>query len=117
MSVSPQGSASSPSILARAGAPGTASPAGRARALWGRSYGFRWLWITSVAVPLLAFAGAAEFSWRQIQVEARARLTRTVDMLHEHALRSFEMQEAILTAADERVAGMSWDEISNSREV
>jgi two-component system NtrC family sensor kinase len=68
-------------------------------------------------VPLLAFAGAAGFSWRQVQTEARARLTRTVDMLHEHALRSFEMQEAILTAADGRVFGMSWEEIAASREV
>jgi two-component system NtrC family sensor kinase len=66
---------------------------------------------------MLAFAGAAGFSWRQVQTEARARLTRTIDMLHEHALRSFEMQEAILTAADGRVVGMSWEEIAASREV
>ena len=44
-------------------------------------------------------------------------MTRTVDMLHEHALRSFELQEAILTAADGRVVGMSWEEIATSREV
>src|SRR3954465_15037683 len=97
-----------------------ASLAGRrraVRALWARTRGFRWLWVTSILVPLLAFAGAAGFSWRQVQTEARARLTRTIDMLHEHALRSFEMQEAILTAADGRVVGMSWEEIAASREV
>src|SRR3954468_4828206 len=38
-------------------------------------------------------------------------------MLHEHALRSFEMQEAILTAAEGRVVGMSWAEIAASPEV
>jgi hypothetical protein len=68
-------------------------------------------------VPLLAFAGAAGLSWWQVQAEARVRLTRTIDMLHEHALRSFEMQEAILTAADGRVVGMSWKQIAASREV
>src|SRR3954454_8050429 len=86
-------------------------------ALWARTRGFRWLWVTSILVPLLAFAGAAEFSRRQVQTEARARLTRTIDMLHEHALRSFEMQEAILAAAEERVVGMSWDDIAASPEV
>src|SRR3954468_12588744 len=87
------------------------------RALWARTRGFRWLWVSSIIVPLLAFGGAAGFSWRQVQAETRARLTRTIDMLHEHALRSFEMQEAILTAADGRVVGMSWEEIAASREV
>jgi hypothetical protein len=67
--------------------------------------------------PAARLYGAAGFSWRQVQTEARARLTRTIDMLHEHALRSFEMQEAILAAADGRVAGMSWEEIAASREV
>src|SRR6478672_4496147 len=86
-------------------------------AFWTRTRGFRWLWVTSLVVPLLAFAGAAGLSWQQVQIEARARLTRSVDMLHEHALRSFELQEAILTAADRRVAGMSWEEIAASREV
>src|SRR4051794_26095650 len=88
-----------------------------ARIFWSRTRGFRWLWASSILVPMLAFTGAAGLSWRQVQIEARARLTRTIDMLHEHALRSFEMQEAILTAADGRFVGMSWEEIAASREV
>jgi two-component system, NtrC family, sensor kinase len=117
MNVTPRHSATAfPGPQREAGA----SQAGRrhaVRALWARTRGFRWLWATSLLVPLLAFAGAAGFSWQQVQAEARARLTRTIDMLHEHALRSFEMQEAILTAADGRVVGMSWEEIAASREV
>ena len=31
-------------------------------ALWTRTRGFRWLWVTSLVVPLLAFTGAAGLS-------------------------------------------------------
>jgi two-component system NtrC family sensor kinase len=52
-----------------------------------------------------------------VENEARTRLLRTVDMLHEHALRSFETQETALEAIDERVRGLTWDEIAGSREI
>jgi two-component system, NtrC family, sensor kinase len=80
-----------------------------------RPDGFRLLWTASLLLPLLLFGTAAWWSWRGLEAEARARLSRTVDMLHEHALRSFETQEAILEAAERRSRGMSWEEIAASR--
>jgi two-component system, NtrC family, sensor kinase len=117
MNVTPRRLIDASSALTRGAGERGAGRLGAVCALWTRTRGFRWLWASSILVPLLAFTGAAGFSWRQVQTEARARLTRTIDMLHEHALRSFEMQEAILAAADGRVAGMSWEEIAASREV
>ncbi len=38
-------------------------------------------------------------------------------MLHEHALRAFEVQEALISAIDARLAGMSWPDIARSAEL
>ncbi len=81
------------------------------------SGGFALLWIASVLVPLLILVVAAAWSWTGTEEDARIRALRTVDMLHEHALRSFETQEAILEAIDQRLEGMEWDEIARSRDV
>ncbi|MGG5824064.1 sensor histidine kinase [Falsiroseomonas sp. HW251] len=75
---------------------------------------FRSLWLAAVGLPLLAFAAGAWISWREIESEARQRLLRSVDMLHEHALRSFETQEAQLTALEARIAGMDWVTMAES---
>jgi signal transduction histidine kinase len=52
-----------------------------------------------------------------VEAETRALLGRTVEMLHGHALSAFETHEAILLAVDERVRGMSWDDIAISHEL
>ncbi len=78
---------------------------------------FRFLRWASVLVPILIFAIVSVWSWQNTQVEANARVSRTVDMLHEHALRSFDTQEATMEAVDQRIRGMSWDEIASSRQV
>ncbi|KAA2236124.1 hybrid sensor histidine kinase/response regulator [Salinarimonas soli] len=83
----------------------------------GRANGFALLWAGAVVIPLLLFLAAAGMAWTGVESEARARLLRTVDMLHEHALRSFETQETALEAIDERIRGLSWDEIAGSRDV
>ena len=75
------------------------------------------LWITAVLVPLLAFAGGAWWVWQQTEAQTRARLVRTVEMLHAQAQRAFETQDALLTAVQMRSAGMSWEEIAASREL
>ena len=75
------------------------------------------LWAAAVAVPLLTLAGGALWSWRLVQAEARARIERTVGTLHEHALRGFETQDALLAAIQRLTRGMSWDEIAASAEV
>jgi len=75
------------------------------------------LWVASVMLPLLAFLGGAYWTWQQVDREARSRLEHTLALLHEHATRSFEIQDAVLAAVQGRVAGMNWDEIAASREV
>ncbi len=78
---------------------------------------FGLLWTGAVLLPLALFAAAALWSWTSVETEARKRLARTVDMLHEHALRSFETQETALEAIEQRLRGLSWEEIGTSREV
>lgn len=95
--------------------PASRNPAARIAGETGR--GFRLLWLGAVLVPLVLFAAAALWSRHAVEKEAWARLDRTVDMLHEHALRSFETQGAILEAVDQRVAGMPTAAIRSSREV
>jgi len=82
-----------------------------------RANGFALLWAGAAAVPLLLFAAAAAWTWNGVEAEARGRLLRTVDMLHEHALRSFETQETALEAIEERLRGLPWEEIATSPSV
>lgn len=79
--------------------------------------GFWPLWLGAVLLPLAGFALGAWVAWQEVTEEARARVVRTVDMLHEHALRAFETQETMLTAADAYLAGLGWDEIASSEQV
>jgi two-component system NtrC family sensor kinase len=79
--------------------------------------GFRLLWAASVMIPLVVLLAASLWAARTIESDAVARVSRTVDMLHEHALRSLEAQEAVLEAIDQRLSGLGWDEIAESREV
>jgi signal transduction histidine kinase len=60
---------------------------------------------------------AAWWIWSLELAETHTRLARTVDMLREHALRTFETQDALLIAAQGYTATMSWDEIAKSRAV
>lgn len=83
----------------------------------GRSARFRMLWAASILVPLAGFALAAWIAWNDVQTETRLRMLRTVDILHEHALRAIEVQENILAATGARIAGMDWPAIAGSEEV
>jgi two-component system NtrC family sensor kinase len=75
---------------------------------------FRLLWAAAVLLPALLFAAGAVWSWRQVTAEAEARLSRTVQMLQEHALRAFETQETVLAAIDVASVGMTWEQIASS---
>ena len=79
--------------------------------------GFRLLWTAAIGIPLAVVLVASHLTWKNVEQQTRARIARTVDMLHEHALRSFETQEAVLEAIDQRVRDMSWPEIAGSRQV
>ncbi|TPG51881.1 hypothetical protein EAH89_19170 [Roseomonas nepalensis] len=71
----------------------------------------------AVLVPALALAGGAWWSWRNVQAAARSRVERTVGVLHEHALRSFETQNALLTTLQWNTRALSWPEIAASAEI
>ena len=75
------------------------------------------LWAASILVPLLGFVLAAWIAWSDVLTETRLRMMRTVDILHEHAMRAIEVQENILAATQARIAGMSWPTIARSEEV
>jgi len=83
----------------------------------GRSVRFRMLWAASILVPLLGFVLAAWIAWNDVLTETRLRMLRTVDILHEHAMRAIEVQENILAATQARIAGMTWPAIAGSEEV
>ena len=82
-----------------------------------RSTKFWPLWLAAVGVPMFILAATAWWSWNLERFEARSALVRTVDLLREHALRSFDKPAALLIAAQGYTATMSWDEIAKSRAV
>ena len=74
----------------------------------------RLLLVASVMVPIFLFCGAAWENRRQIIHEAELSARKTVAGLHEHAEKVLETQELILTQIEQRLRGMSWDEIEHS---
>ena len=78
---------------------------------------FATLLAAAIFVPLLILSAAAWWSWLGVNEEARTRLVRMADMLHEHALRTLDTQEAILEAIDRAMGDATWAEIAASREM
>jgi two-component system NtrC family sensor kinase len=72
------------------------------------------LWVASVLLPLALLVGAGWWCWQGVSGQIADQMTRTVDMLHEHALRALEAQEAVLSAIDWNVRSLSWQEIGSS---
>lgn len=73
--------------------------------------GFRLLWLAAVLVPALGVLGAGVMAWVDVRRDAGARLDRTVEMLRQHALRSFGAHDAILTATAHATDRMGWEEM------
>ena len=74
----------------------------------------RWLGLLVVAViilPILLFASNAWLSYRAQFVEAGSRLTRTADIVSEHALKVFETQELVVSQVMQLLSGLSDDDI------
>ncbi len=76
-----------------------------------RQAGFLVLLACAILVPLAFFAVGASSAWNATEEESILALERMTDMLHEHAVRSFETHEALLSALDQRVAGLTWEAI------
>jgi len=80
-----------------------------------RSSGFTLLWLAAFLVPVFGISLAGIVSWRAIEQEARARLERTVGLLHQNALRTFGMHDAMLVAVARVVEGRSPEELRDDR--
>jgi hypothetical protein len=68
----------------------------------------------AILVPLGLFIFAAWESRVQRFREAEQLIQRTVEVLSEHATRVLETQALILDRVDERIRGMSWQEVASS---
>ena len=74
--------------------------------------GFRRLWLASVALPVVTLMAAGWWSWDGVARSEMDQATHTAWMLEEHALRAMETQEAVMTALETYVTGMSWAQIA-----
>ena len=77
----------------------------------------RALLLAATLVPLGIFAIFAVQNRQEVLDQAEERARRTLDILHEHARSVFRTHEMVLKHLDERIAGMSWDEVSRSEEL
>jgi signal transduction histidine kinase/ActR/RegA family two-component response regulator len=75
---------------------------------------FRAVLALALLVPGLLFVAAAAYDYQQIRQAARNRVLTTVDALAEHAQKVFETNQLVLNAVEERISGMSWEEIRGS---
>ena len=67
----------------------------------------RVLLAASVAIPLAMFAGAAWTSYHNVMAHARDQTEKLARIVHEHALKVFETNEALLGRIDDLTHGMA----------
>jgi two-component sensor histidine kinase/CheY-like chemotaxis protein len=78
----------------------------------------RWmraLLVISIAIPLALYAAVSGYLYGERLREGKANVRQTVMVLQEHALRVFEAQQLNIDRVDQRIQGMSWDEIRTSQ--
>jgi PAS domain S-box-containing protein len=75
-----------------------------------RSY--RALLAAAILGPALLLAAIGWWSWNRVARETAEDVTRTVDLLHEHASKLFEMDKLLLAWIDDRMAGLDWPEVA-----
>ena len=81
------------------------------------SQAVRWLRLSiaaAVVVPLAVLVAAAWYTRHSTLAQAQSSAERTVATLAEHALKVFETQRLMLNQVEERIRGMSWDEIRDA---
>jgi two-component system NtrC family sensor kinase len=74
----------------------------------------RVLLAAAALVPVALFALFAVQNRQEVLDRAEERARRTVDILHEHARNIFRTHEIVLEHLDDRISGMSWDEVARS---
>ena len=67
----------------------------------------------SVLIPLLLFVFAALISYRNLEALTDERLTRSLDVQQEEALKTFQLVDLAVTTVNDLVAGMSDSDIRN----
>src|SRR6202140_5492512 len=67
--------------------------------------------VASLVLPAVLFAFAATVSYRNTERVADERIDRSLDILHEHALKALQTIERTFAEIDEVVRAMSDDEI------
>jgi two-component system NtrC family sensor kinase len=77
----------------------------------------RALLLAAALVPLAIFGIFAYQNRQEVLQHGEERARRTLDILHEHARNVFRTHEMVLQHLDDRIAGMSWDEVTRSEEL
>ncbi|HEY7302013.1 MAG TPA: ATP-binding protein [Xanthobacteraceae bacterium] len=67
--------------------------------------------IASIILPAVLFAFGAKLNYSQAQAAADERIERSLDILHEHALKVFQTVERAIAEVDEMLRGLSDQEI------
>ena len=67
--------------------------------------------VASIVLPAVLFAFAAWLNYRHTRVVADERIERSLDILHEHALKVFQTVERAIAEVDEVVRGLSDEQI------
>lgn len=68
-------------------------------------------------LPLVLFVVVAAYQRGKDLHEGEFAVTRTIQILEEHALRVFEAQQLIIDQTDQHLGDMAWSDIRNSEEV
>jgi two-component system NtrC family sensor kinase len=68
--------------------------------------------IASIVLPAVLYAFAARLNYVHIQATADERIERSLDILHEHALKVFQTVERAIAEVDEMLRGLSDREIA-----
>ena len=75
---------------------------------------FRLLLAIAIILPALLFVTAAWYDFEQLHAAARRHAVTTAEAMAEHAQKVLETNQLVLSALEERIAGMSWEEIRTS---
>src|SRR5258708_29755198 len=67
--------------------------------------------VASIVLPAVLFAFAGWMNYRHTRVVADERIERSLDILHEHALKVFQTVERAIAEVDEVVRGLSDEQI------
>src|SRR4051812_30126643 len=67
--------------------------------------------VASIVLPAVLFAFAAWLNYRHTRMVADERIERSLDILHEHALKVFQTVERAMAEVDEVLRGLSDEQI------